>query len=57
MGWQTDYPMTANEAKAHFQSMIATIDLGDGPIEMAGHEITPSENGNYWTNNVCSYTV
>lgn len=50
-------PMTSTDAKAHFQSMITTVDWGDGPVEMIGHEVTPSGNGNYWPNNICSYTV
>lgn len=57
IGWSTDEPMTPVEAKMHFDSMMVIVDWGDGPVEMQSNEVVPRDVGNYWANNICSFTV
>ncbi len=56
-GWVTDYPMTYDEALAHFDSMTVTAHWDEGQsAELERHEIIPFGSVD-WAQYVCTFTA
>ncbi len=56
-GWITDYPMTYQEAVAHFNSLTVTAYAdGGAPITLTRHEIVPGGATPEWQQYMCSFT-
>ncbi len=57
IAWRTDEEMTRRDAVKHFESMVVTVDLGDGPLEMNRHRLVRRTDPEFWERHICSFTT